>query len=129
MRLPIKAINDVMGPNGLVPPLLLFRTLPKFSCITNIKHKQSKRFEAPKLERIEMETITDQLRIQRALQSNLPLVKEYIILQGDLARVYRQQRALCEGLFIDTKASKKILSVTDEMKVKPFELPSVLPKK
>lgn len=48
-RMSLKEINDIMGPNGLVPLLLFFVTFPKFPCISNVSPKQAKRFEPPKL--------------------------------------------------------------------------------
>lgn len=39
LRISIKAIDDTMGPEGPVPSLLVFGTLPKFLRITNVSPK------------------------------------------------------------------------------------------
>lgn len=57
LRMYIKAINGTMGPNGIVPSLLVSGPIPKFPYQSNMNPKQTERFEAVKLARPEMETI------------------------------------------------------------------------
>lgn len=51
LRISTKVINDTKGPNGCVPSLLLFGTLPGFPCTSSMNENQTKRFEYPKLAR------------------------------------------------------------------------------
>lgn len=68
----LKAVNEKIGPNGLVPPLLIFCTLPNFPCVSKFSPKQAERFEVHKIARTEMETVVEESTIQKTLQSKLP---------------------------------------------------------
>lgn len=74
-----------------------------------------------------METIVAEARITKALQSKLPPATKYIILPEDLVRVFREKSGRWEGPFTVTKTSKKIITVTDGTKLKPFNISAVLP--
>lgn len=67
----IKATNDTMGPNGLVPTLLVFGVLPKCPGPNATNSCQMERFEELRLSRSEMESIVAEIRINRALRSKL----------------------------------------------------------
>lgn len=127
LRLAIKAINDTMGPNGLIPSLLVFGTLPRFPGIEASHPNQRERFQALKTARAEMEAIVAETRIQKALRSKLPPATKYLILPGDLVRVFRERSGRWEGPFTVTKVSKKIISVTDGIKVREFNITAILP--
>lgn len=83
-----------MRPNGLVPSVLVFGTLPKFLCTTSIKRNQLERYEANNIARTEMETIVAESRIKRALQSELRPAKKHLMLPGDLVMVYRERNTM-----------------------------------
>lgn len=51
------SINDTMGPNWLVPSLLVYGVFPNFRGPTKTSMKQKERLQALKIARAEMETI------------------------------------------------------------------------
>lgn len=51
LRMSIKTINGTIGPNELVPSLLVFVTLTTLSCTSKINLNQTERLEALKLRR------------------------------------------------------------------------------
>lgn len=57
LSISIKALNDTMGPNGLLTSLIVFEKLPKFSCQSNTNPIQAKRFKVLNLVKMEMETV------------------------------------------------------------------------
>ena len=64
LRLSVKAINDTMGPNGLVPSLLVFGVLPSFPGPTSNNIPQKERMEALRKAKAEMEAIVAEQRIK-----------------------------------------------------------------
>lgn len=65
LRLGIKALNDTMGPNGLVPSLLVFGVLPTWPAPLKHNPRQTDRFKAMNTARREMESFVAQQRIRR----------------------------------------------------------------
>lgn len=59
-RMSIKANNGAIGPNRLLPSLIVFGTLPDFSCKSSMNAKETERFEALMLARAEIETIIEE---------------------------------------------------------------------
>ena len=127
LRISTKAINDTMGPNGLVPSLLVFGVLPAFPCPNTKMPNQVERFAALRTAKAEMEKIVAETRIKRALKSKLPPATKFLIKPGDEVRVYREISKKWEGPFTVTKTSPKLISVTDGIKVKQFNITTVLP--
>jgi len=127
LRIALKGINDTMGPNGLVPSLLVFGVLPSFPSPSRNTPDQQERFEALRNARAEMESIVAEQRIRKALKSKLPPATKYLIKPGDQVRVYRELSKRWDGPFTVTKVSNKIISVTDGNTVKEFNITSILP--
>lgn len=57
LQLAVKAMNDTVGPEGLVPSLLVFGTLPRFTPHTTPLISHSDRMEAMDIARLEMADI------------------------------------------------------------------------
>lgn len=91
LRFAIKAMNDLMGPGGLVPPLLVFGVIPSLPVINKNLHDQRERMAALSFARAEMATITAELRIAQALSSKLPPARKFAFAPGDHVRVYKEQ--------------------------------------
>jgi hypothetical protein len=72
LRLCINAMNDTMGPEGLVPSLLVFGVLPRFPATQTSLPNQKDRMEALSTARSEMETITSESRLAEAMHRNVP---------------------------------------------------------
>lgn len=116
-----------MVANGLLPTLLVFGIFPKFSGLTRTNVNRKEIFDALKLARDEMEIIVAESRLKRALLSKLPEATKYLILPGDLVRVFRERSGRWEYPFTVTLVSKKIMSETDGIKIKLFNISFVLP--
>ena len=98
MRLAIKAVNDTMGPEGQVPSLLVFGTLPRFPVVDTSFPNQIERMKALEAARAEMGTITAELRIRTAILSKVPRNANPILKPGDQVRVFRETDKKYMGL-------------------------------
>ena len=89
----VKAMNDTVGPEGLVPSLLAFGIHPRYipAGLDPDLPNQRQRHEAMKLAREEFSRISNRLRIQHALRSNVPNSADKKFEVGDLVRVYRDE--------------------------------------
>ncbi|CDF34787.1 unnamed protein product [Chondrus crispus] len=83
IRLAVKAANDTLGPNGYVPSRLVYGVDPAFPVVNAQLPAQRERMAALETAKLEMATITAQLRIQQALKSKLPPASRYDIRPGD----------------------------------------------
>ena len=90
LRLSIKALNDTMGPEGLVPSLLVFGVLPRFSAVDTKLPNQVERMEALKNARAEAEAISAKLRVRKAILAKATRNVYLFLHPGDLVRVYRE---------------------------------------
>lgn len=99
LRISTKALNDIVDPNGLVPSLLVFGTLPRVPCLNSNLQGQRERMKAISTARREMATIVAELRIQEALRSNVPPATDYTLKPGDHVRVYREKEKRFTGPF------------------------------
>lgn len=79
LKLAVKAMKDTMRPEGLVPSLLVFGTVPRFPPAPTSLPDQIDRMAAMNIARLEMANISAQLRIQRALRSKLRPAATYCV--------------------------------------------------
>lgn len=93
LRLSVKAINDTAGPDGLVPSLLVFGSVPSFSAMNMDIPIQRERMAALATAYREMASISAKLRVQEALRSKLPPSTRYLISPGDKVHVYRENKS------------------------------------
>lgn len=68
LRLAAKAMNDTMNEDGLVPSLLLFGIIPRFTIISTKLATQKGRMNVLATARAEMESIVTRKRIYTAFQ-------------------------------------------------------------
>lgn len=99
LRMALKSINYIMGPNRLVPSLLVYGFLPTFPWPSNNHLKQKERFEQMKIEGEEMETVVHESKINRAVQAKLLSATKYLILRGKLLGVSRERSGRWENPF------------------------------
>ncbi len=90
LRLAQKAMNDTMGPNGLVPSLLVFGMVPRFPAVNSKLPHQVVRMRSLEIARTEMATIVAELRIIEALRSLVSPAARYILAPGAKVRVNRE---------------------------------------
>lgn len=127
LRYAVKAMNDSMGPEGLVPSLLVFGTIPTFPITESNRPEQAERLAAMAKARDEMAKISAELRIQTALRSRLPPSTRYHLSPGDQVRVYRERSSRWEGPFTITKTREKEVWVTDGNREQHFNRCQVIP--
>lgn len=93
LRFAVKALNDTAGHNGLVPSLLVFRSIPSMGNTEADLPDQNDRFRAMLDARMEASTITAEKRIRIALKSNAPPSAKYTLRTGQLVMVYSDKQA------------------------------------
>lgn len=116
-----------MGPEGYIPSMLVFGTLPTFPGGKSNDREQELRMEVIRVTRREIETITAELRIKAALKARLPPSTEFDIRPGMRVRVYREAIKRWEGPFNVARTMGKQIWVTDGASTKQFNCTQVLP--
>ncbi len=91
LKLAVKAMNDTMGPNGLVPSLLVFGVLPRFPAVSTNLPNQEDRMKALEIARSEMEAFVAEARVRTALNSNIPATATTVFHPGQEVLVYREK--------------------------------------
>ena len=99
-----------MGPEGLVPSLLVFGCLPRFPMVNSGHPGKKERMKALQQARIEMSTITVDLRIKRAMLSRVSRNTDVIFQPGDKVRVFRKTDRKYVGPFPVIRVDKKWFS-------------------
>jgi hypothetical protein len=90
-RISVKAMNDTMNYDGLVPSLLVFGIMPRYPGIRTELPTQAERMRALDVARTEMETITCKLRLRGALTSSIPSASSQAYTLGENILVYRDK--------------------------------------
>lgn len=111
LRIALKAMNDTMGENGLVPSYLVFGILPRFPVIESEVPEQRERMEIIAAAQMEMNTIIAERRIAEALRRQAPSGIETVYEIGDEVLVYRERKDQWIGPYTITKIDGKIVSV------------------
>jgi hypothetical protein len=79
----MKAMNDTLGPEGLVPSLLIFGTLPQIpTVLPKMFALQKQRMQDMCDARLEYQRIVAQMRINLAIRRNVPPAADYIFEPG-----------------------------------------------
>lgn len=90
LGLATKTMNDTRNPEGLVPSLPVFGVLAKLPTLRTEISSQMERMKAIEIARTEMETITAELQLQRALLTNIPSITHRPLEVGQDVLVYRE---------------------------------------
>jgi hypothetical protein len=91
LSLSVKAMNDYVGAEGLVPSLLVFGVMPRLPDFTTEVPSQLERFKCLYQARKEYEWWVCAQRIRTALKRRLPPASYYIFRPGDRVAVYRKR--------------------------------------
>ena len=97
LRLACRAMNDTMGPDGLVPTLLVFGALPRLPTSHSANPTQEERQRALTTARREYETVIAARRIREALRARVPAAAHRVIRVGDAVRVFREADGRLHG--------------------------------
>ena len=127
LKLANKTMNDTMGPEGLVPSLLVFGLLPRFPPSSTPLLSHAARMEAMEIARLEMADIVAKQKIQRALRSRAPPASKYIINPGDDVYLHRENDLKWRGPFQVTRTFDKCVWVARPDKVAQYSIDHVLP--
>ena len=114
LRLATKAMNDTMGPEGLVPSLLVFGVLPRFPITDSKLPEQADRMRALNIARKEMAIITAELRIQRAMKANIPSASDRIIKPGMQLFVYHEKDKRWKSGYVCVRNYGKVILTSDK---------------
>lgn len=87
-----KAMNETMGPERLVPSLLIFIVIPRVSVATSKIPDQAARLSMIQTARDEMESIAAKLRRKTVLRARLPEAAHSILTEGDPVLVWRKKK-------------------------------------
>ena len=135
LSLAVHAVNNTAGPDGIVPTLLVFGSLPRLPlpAFSSLPLTQQQRFDAMKTARDEMMAITAQRRIREALKTYTRKSQPFIPEEGQHVLVYREGTKRFEGPFVvhsyDNRKTVHLLvpNSAGHVKVVPFSLSAVKP--
>ena len=129
LQLAVKAINDTMGPEGLVPSLLVFGCIPRFPAVSSKVPEQKERMNALISARQEMATITAELRVTKALRSKVPRNADLVIFPGQRVLVWRESDKKYIGPYPVIRVDDKQVYLLDGNVEKQFSVHQVIPEK
>jgi hypothetical protein len=92
LRIEVKAINDTMGTNGLVPSLLVFSVVPRVPPMSIDLPKQRDRMAALAAAQMKKSTIVSEKRITAALTQNVPSSVGRTYEVGEEVLVFREKK-------------------------------------
>lgn len=121
-------MNETIGPEGLIPNLLVFGTLPTLPTENNNQMDQQERVYVVRTARSQLVNIVAEMRSNVALKSRLPFATRFHFKPGQMIRVYRQQSRKWEGTFNIERMEGKHVCITDGKKLKRFSCTQILPK-
>ena len=108
LRIAVKAMNDTMNPEGLVPSYLVFGIIPRLTDFCTELPTQSDRLNAIEVARSEMERIISEIRLRHALNTNIPPASKQDYKVGQKVLVYREkENPPWQGPYTVTKIENK----------------------
>jgi len=127
LNITVKAMNDTMGPEGIVPTLLVYGIMPHVQATKGTLPNQKERMKAITTSQLEMNTITAELRIRKALLSKVPPSADYILNVGSKVRVVRESDRVIKGPFTITRVDGKQIFVDYDGTEKQFSITQIIP--
>jgi hypothetical protein len=121
LRLAAKAMNDTMGPNGLVYSLPVFDMVPRFPIIDANVPDQQPRGLAMKVSREEYHNVVAEMSVKAALLHNAPAAADKQYKEGDLVLAKYENRDTWDGHFDVVAVDDKILTVKDPNNLKRWK--------
>ena len=100
LKIAVKAMNDTMSENALVPSRLVFGILPRFPILNTKLPKQRERMDMIKKAQAEMNTIVAERRVLAALTRDIPPAADRTYKLGEEVLVYSELNKRWEGPFI-----------------------------
>lgn len=122
-----------MGPDGILPSLLVYGSLPTFPAVHMDAPAQEERLKTLASARREMTSIIARMQIQQALRSRLQPATHFEISAGDSVYVYWEASTTAskkgdwKGPWKIKKIQRKEVYVDYEGTVKHFNISQVMP--
>lgn len=127
LKLTVKAMNDTLNSEGLVPSILVFGLLTRFLPTSNSLLSHADRMEAMEIARLEMTGITAQLRIRQTLRSKLQPATKYHVEPGDQVYVHHEREGKSCGPHKVLRTFEKQFYVDRDGKESQYSLDHILP--
>jgi hypothetical protein len=111
LRLAVKAMNDAIGEDGLVPSLLVFGISPRHQVLSTNLPTQQERMKVLATANAEMNSIIAVRRILTALQKSIPAASFHSFYIGDEVLVFRERTDSWEGPYRVTAIEGNIVTI------------------
>jgi Reverse transcriptase (RNA-dependent DNA polymerase) len=111
LSLSVNAMNDCVGPEGLVPSLLVFGVMPRLPDFSTQVPSQIERFKCLFQARREYEQWVCKQQIRTALKRRPPPASSYIFSPGDQVAVYRERVREFKGPYVVTSSNGKDIKI------------------
>ena len=100
LKVAVKAMNDTMGENGLVPSRLVFGIIPRFPILNTDLPNQKDLMELIKKAQAEMNNIIAERRVLAALTRDIPPAADRTYQLGEEVLVWSEEKKQWTGPFI-----------------------------
>jgi hypothetical protein len=123
------AMNQSLGPEGLVPILLVFGVAPRLPDVKRHFPSQLSRHNARVAARKEYADIISKLRIQTAINRRPPPATNYNFIPGDQVYVYRGKPGHFTGthLLISIQGKDALVNTGNQQGSTHFNMPQLKP--
>lgn len=111
LKVAIKAMNDTIGENGIVPSRLVFGILPIFPIISTKLPTQRERMAALPTAQAEMHAIIAERRITSALTPDIPPAVDRHYRLGEEVLVFSEKEKAWLGQFIVLHCTGRMVTV------------------
>ena len=127
LQIAVKAMNDTMGPEGLVPSMLVFGVLPRMPPRQADLPGHEERMRALRAARAEMCELVAQMKVRIALRSRVPPAASYLITAGDSVYVHNEKTKRWDGPFTVSRTHGKYIWIQRHDGEKQYSIDHCLP--
>ncbi len=114
LNIAVKAMNDTIGENGLVPSRLVFGIIPRFPILNSDLPEQKERLEMIKTAQAEMNSIVAERRVLAAVTRDVPPATDRTYKLGEDVLVYSEKEKEWLGPFIVVDVTGRLVTVQSE---------------
>jgi hypothetical protein len=105
LQVSVKAMNDSLGPEGLVPILLVFGVQPRLDGVVSFLTSQSELMAALQLAKLETDHVSAELSLRRALHKNNPRAAHRVVTPGKYVLFFGNASIVLQGRTLWTNLS------------------------
>ncbi len=114
LSIAVKAMNDTIGENGLVPSRLVFGIIPRFPILNSDLPNQKERLAIIQMAQAEMNSIVAERRVLAALTRDIPPAADRTYKIGEDVLVYSEKDKKWLGPFIVVDATGRLITVQSQ---------------